>query len=246
MDMRMDAAAKRLLPALLAALLSAPLTALAINPGGGGGGGTGDITGASCTPGYNTWVSETIVVSSGTFDGGCRVFTATSALGDGGQGEGQKPVFRVENGATLKNVVIGQNGADGIHVYNGAVLDNITWQNVGEDALTVKSEGNVTISNIEGYDAYDKFFQINAPTVLRVNNCIIRNAGKALRQNGGTTFKIDVAFDRCDISDMNEGIFRTDSPTSVARITNSRVESGTTICIGFGYGSCTSSNLTYY
>jgi pectate lyase C len=210
------------------------------------GGGSGGITGASCSANGSTTVNSTIRVTSGSYDGGCRVFNAGSALGDGSQSEGQDPVFRVENGATLRNVIIGNNGADGIHVYNGGTVDNVTWQNVGEDALTIKSSGTVNVNNIEGYDADDKFFQVNAASTLRVSNCIIRNAGKALRQNGGTTYKIDVAFDRCDISGMNEGVFRTDSSTSVARITNSRLESGTTICIGFSSGNCTSSGITYY
>lgn len=211
-----------------------------------GGGNTGSITGASCSANGSTTVNSTILVSSGTYDGGCRVHNAGSGLGDGSQSESQKPVFRVENGATLRNVIIGNNGADGIHVYNGGNIDNVTWQNVGEDALTIKSSGTVNVTNIEGYDAGDKFFQVNAASTLRVSNCIIRNAGKALRQNGGTTYKIDVAFDRCDISGMKEGVFRTDSSTSVARITNSRLKSGTTICIGFKSGNCSSSNITYY
>ncbi len=112
--------------------------------------------------------------------------TRAPGLGDGSQSEGQDPVFRVENGATLRNVVIGNNGADGIHTYNGAVLDNIYWMNVGEDAMTIKSSGTTTVSNIEGYDADDKFFQVNAASTLNVTNCIIHRAGKALRQNGGT------------------------------------------------------------
>ncbi len=234
--------------AALPAILAYPVASPAINPpaDGGSGGGSNEITGASCGQGPIVWVSETIRVTSGTFDGGCRVYTATSALGDGSQSENQKPIFRVENGATLKNVVIGHNGADGIHVYNGATLDNITWNDVGEDALTIKSSGTVIVRNIEGYNADDKFFQVNAPSTLHVSNCIIRNAGKALRQNGGTTYRIDVTFDRCDISGMKEGIFRTDSPVSTARITNSRVQRGTTTCIGFAPGNCTASNITYY
>ncbi|MGM8225129.1 pectate lyase [Cellvibrio sp. ARAG 10.3] len=211
-----------------------------------GGGNSGSITGASCSANGSTTVNSTIRVTSGTYDGSCRVHNAGSALGDGSQSESQQPVFRVENGATLRNVIIGNNGADGIHVYNGGNIDNVTWQNVGEDALTIKSSGTVNVTNIEGYDADDKFFQVNAASTLRVSNCIIRNAGKALRQNGGTTYKIDVAFDRCDISGMKEGVFRTDSSTSVARITNSRLKSGTTICIGFRSGNCTSSGITYY
>ncbi|MGD9212842.1 MAG: pectate lyase, partial [Desulfobacteraceae bacterium] len=187
------------------------------------GGSSGEITGGTCTSTGSVNVSETIVVSSGVYDGECQTFNPSSEMGDGSQSESQDPVFRVENGATLKNVIIGNNGADGIHLYNGATLENITWQDVGEDAVTVKSEGTYTVRNIEGYDADDKFFQINAASTLSVSNCIIHNAGKALRQNGGTTFQIDVTFDNCEIQNMKEGVFRSDSSSSTARITNSRL-----------------------
>src|SRR5215510_2552794 len=207
---------------------------------------TGSITGSSCgTSGSQTTVNETIRVTSGTYDGGCRRFTAGSGLGDGSQDEGQDPVFRVENGATLRNVVIGNNGADGIHTYNGAVLDNIYWMNVGEDAMTIKSSGTTTVRNIEGYDADDKFFQINAASTLNVSNCIIHRMGKALRQNGGTTYRINVTFDRCDINTMGEGVFRTDSSSSTARLTNSRLHNAGSVCIG-PWSSCTQSGNSSY
>lgn len=202
------------------------------------------ITGASCVSTGSVTVSETIRVTSGVYDGGCKTFNATSAMGDGGQSEDQDPVFRVENGATLKNVIIGNNGVDGIHLYNSATVDNVTWMDVGEDALTVKSEGTYYISNIEGYDASDKFFQINAPCTFNVSNAIIHRAGKALRQNGGTTFKIDVTFDRCELQDMGEGVFRSDSSSSTASITNSCLDNAGDICIG-NWASCTYSNITY-
>lgn len=207
---------------------------------------TGSITGSSCsTNGQQVAVNETIRVTSGTFDGGCRRYQAGSGLGDGSQDEGQDPVFRVENGATLRNVVIGTNGADGIHTYNGATLDNIYWMDVGEDAMTIKSSGTTTVRNIEGYNADDKFFQVNAASTLNVSNCIIHNAGKALRQNGGTSFRIVVTFDRCDINNMGEGIFRTDSSSSTARLTNSRLHNTRTLCIG-PWQSCTQSGNTNY
>ncbi|WP_129641047.1 pectate lyase [Peristeroidobacter agariperforans] len=207
---------------------------------------TGSITGSSCsTSGAQTTVNETIRVTSGTYDGGCQRFNAGSGLGDGSQSEGQDPVFRVENGATLRNVVIGNNGADGIHTYNGANLDNIYWMNVGEDAMTIKSSGTTTVSNIEGYDADDKFFQVNAASTLNVTNCIIHRAGKALRQNGGTTFQINVSFNRCDINTMKEGVFRTDSSSSRATLTNSRLHDAGTVCIG-SWASCTQSGNSSY
>ncbi len=204
----------------------------------------GAITGASCTSTGSVTVTQTIVVSSGTYDGQCKTYVPVG-MGCGGQDENQDPVFRVENGATLKNVIIGTPGVDGIHLYNGATLDNITWTDVGEDACTVKSSGTYTIRNIEGYDGSDKFFQINAASSVNVSNAVIHNMGKALRQNGGTTFKIDVSFDRCEIENMSEGIFRSDSRSSTAKITNSRLRNAGDICIG-SWGSCTYSGITYY
>ncbi|HSC68517.1 MAG TPA: pectate lyase [Cellvibrio sp.] len=211
----------------------------------GGGGGGGGITGATCTPNGSVTVSSTIRISSGTYDGGCKVFNATSALGDGSQKEGQKPVFIVEGGATLKNVILGSNAADGIHFYGSATIDNIRWTNVGEDAMTVKESGTINIKNISAFEGSDKFFQVNAASTITINNCVVDKMGKFLRQNGGTTFAVNVSASNCQISNMGEGIFRTDSPNSTARITNSRLRNAGDICIG-KWKSCTSSGITNY
>lgn len=211
----------------------------------GNGGGGGGITGSSCQSTGSTPVSSTIYVTSGTYDGGCRTFNPTSALGDGSQDEGQDPAFRVENGATLRNVIIGNNGVDGIHVYNGGTLDNIHWTNVGEDAMTIKSSGSVTVRNVEGYNGEDKFIQVNAASDLYVENCIVDSMGKFLRQNGGSTFRTDITVDRCRLSNLGEGIFRSDSPSSTAFISNSEVRNAGDVCIG-AWASCGSSGLTNF
>lgn len=207
--------------------------------------GSGAITGSTCTSTGSVSVSATIYVTSGTYDGQCQTFNPTSALGDGSQDEGQKPVFRVENGATLKNVIIGGNGADGIHVYNGGTLENIQWTDVGEDAMTIKSPGRVVMRNIEGYNGSDKFVQVNAESELVVDNCIVDGMGKFLRQNGGSTFPLNVSVSNCQISNMNEGIFRSDSPNSTAVISNSRVRNAGEVCIG-SWASCEAFGLTSY
>lgn len=63
-------------------------------------------------------VSTTIVVPAGeTFNGNGQTYVANaSTLGDGSQAENQKPIFRLEKNATLKNVIIGAPGADGCTV----------------------------------------------------------------------------------------------------------------------------------
>lgn len=168
-----------------------------------------------------TTVNSTIVVGPGqVYDGKGRTFIAGPALGDGSQNENQKPVFRVENGATLKNVVLGAPAADGIHTYGDVYLANIVWLDVGEDALTIKQSGTVTLNGGAAYDASDKIFQINAASTFNLYNFVARNGGKLIRQNGGTTFKVNVFIDSSDIANMNEAIFRTDSTTSNVTMTN--------------------------
>lgn len=86
-------------------------------------------------------VHETIIVPKNTtYDGKGQRFVAGKELGDGSQSENQDPVFRVEDGATLKNVVLGAPAADGVHTYGNVNIQNVKWQDVGEDALTVKKE----------------------------------------------------------------------------------------------------------
>ncbi|AHF67046.1 pectate lyase [Pseudomonas cichorii] len=188
--------------------------------GGGGGGAapTPSIGGAAPTPGTGspagtgaagsstpvsfptasgspTVVNETIKVGPGeVFDGQGKTFTAGPSLGDGGQGEGQKPMFELAEGATLKNVTFGENAADGVHVRAGnekAVnVDNVHWTNVGEDALTVKGEGgakvtNLNITNSSAQGANDKIFQLNADANVSVDNFKAKDFGTFMRTNGG-------------------------------------------------------------
>ncbi|AMG56654.1 pectate lyase [Pantoea vagans] len=136
-------------------------------------------------------VHDTIVVKAGQiFDGKGQTFTAGNELGDGGQSESQKPLFKLEDGASLKNVVIGNNGADGIHLYGDAKIDNLHVTNVGEDAITVKpnkegKKSNVEISNSTFQNASDKILQLNADTDLTVNNVKAKDFGTFVRTNGG-------------------------------------------------------------
>ncbi|XXY26472.1 pectate lyase [Sorangium sp. So ce233] len=210
--------------------------------GGGGGGGGGTVTGSGGV------VDSTIVVRAGqTYDGGGRRFIAGSALGDGSQSEGQKPVFKLENGAVLRNVVLGAPAADGIHTYGNVTLENIVWEDIGEDALTVKESGTVVLNGGSAVNGEDKVFQINAASTFRVSNFRASNAGKFIRQNGGTTFKVDVFIDRCDISRMDEAIFRTDSSTSTVSMTNTRYSDiGDSLFIGLSSSRITTSNNTEY
>ena len=139
--------------------------------------------GTDAAIGEDGTVRETIVVRSGqTFDGGNKRYVADpNTLGDGSQSENQQPVFRLEDGARLINVVLGSPAADGIHTYGDVTLENIVWEDVGEDALTIKESGTVVLDGGSARNGEDKVFQINAASTFRVSNFKATNSGKFLR-----------------------------------------------------------------
>jgi hypothetical protein len=211
------------------------------------GGSTGGST-CSSISNFGT-VSETIVVKNGqTYDGQCRRYRADAdSLGDGSQKEGQKPVFIVEGGGKLINVVLGAPAADGIHTKGNVTLENITWEDIGEDALTIKESGTVILNGGSATNGEDKVFQVNAASTFRISNFKASNAGKFIRQNGGSDFKAQIFIDKCDISDMDESIFRTDSSSSTVSMTNTRYHNiGGSLFMGVSSGNITQSGNTEY
>ena len=54
-----------------------------------------------------------------------------------GQAEGgdKDAVFRVENGGTLKNVIIGKNQIEGVHCMGSCTIQNVWWADVCEGKL---------------------------------------------------------------------------------------------------------------
>ncbi|MDQ0225637.1 pectate lyase C [Metabacillus niabensis] len=169
-------------------------------------------------------VNATIVVPAGeTFDGkGKRYVANPDTVGDGSQAEGQKAVFRLEDGATLKNVILGAPAADGVHTYGDALIQNVVWEDIGEDAMTIKESGHVVIKGGFAQHGSDKMFQINAPSQFDIINFTARDAGKMIRQLGGSTFKTSVYIEGSVITNMNEAIFRTDSSTSEVKMVDTR------------------------
>jgi pectate lyase C len=202
--------------------------------GGSTGSSTGDEDDGPTTIGTGGTVDTTIVVKTGeTFDGGGKRYIAGPALGDGSQDEGQDPLFKLEDGARLINVVLGSPAADGIHTHGNVTLKNIVWEDIGEDALTIKESGTVLLEGGSASNGDDKVFQINAASVFKVSNFKASDAGKFVRQNGGTTFKVEVFIDACEIVRMDEAIFRTDSSISTVSMSNTRYsEIGDALFIG--------------
>lgn len=169
------------------------------NPGRSSGNGTvSDTTGSLEQSGNVNVVKDTIKVGAGqVFDGHGATFTADKSMGTGNQDEHQKPLFELAEGAVLKNVNLGENEADGIHVNaknsEQVTIDNVHAQNVGEDMITVKGEGgakvtNLNITNSSANGADDKVIQLNADTHLKVDGFKATDFGTLVRTNGGKQF----------------------------------------------------------
>ncbi|MET7453081.1 pectate lyase [Streptomyces sp. NPDC005574] len=131
-------------------------------------------------------VSSTISVS-GTKDYGMKRLYGTGDLGSGSQDEDQGPILELAAGAVLKNVIIGAPAADGIHCLGSCTLQNVWWEDVGEDAATFlgSSSSNVyTVSGGGAKEASDKVFQFNGAGTLNVSNFAVKNFGTFVRSCG--------------------------------------------------------------
>jgi len=169
--------------------------------GGSGGAGTGGAAGkagAGGSAGSATtcarWptaqgsqsVSSTIEVS-GVYDGGLKRFSGTGELGTATQGEDQDPLFDLSNNSTLRNVIIGSPAADGIHCNGICTLENVWWEDVGEDAATFRGTApslTMTIRCGGARNAADKVFQHNGNGTMIIQDFVAQDIGKLYRSCG--------------------------------------------------------------
>lgn len=138
-------------------------------------------SGQACAPG-NVFVNTTIDC------GGITVGTACA-----GGSETQQPVYTLRN-ATIRNVRINKNAADGIHCTEGHCrIENTVWEDVCEDAATLKDKGiSLTISGGSATNADDKVFQHNSvipggSTIFIENFQTFGRVGKLYRSCGDCT-----------------------------------------------------------
>ncbi|MGW6129165.1 pectate lyase [Cellulomonas sp. NPDC055163] len=129
-------------------------------------------------------VSSTIQVS-GTLDGRLVRYYGISS---GDQGESQPPMFQLSDGAVLKNVIIGTGAGDGVHCTGTCTLQNVWWEDVGEDAATLKGSSTSQVMTVTGggaKGASDKVFQHNGPgTFVITGGFQVTDFGKLYRSCG--------------------------------------------------------------
>lgn len=105
-------------------------------------------------------------------------------IGDGGQGESQDPVFELAPGAVIKNVILGAPAGDGIHCKGDCTIQNVWWEDVGEDGATFRGGANYYVIGGGARSATDKLFQHNGGGTVHISGFYAENVGKLYRACG--------------------------------------------------------------
>ncbi|TGO76356.1 hypothetical protein BELL_0160g00100 [Botrytis elliptica] len=133
--------------------------------------------------------SKVIEVAAGTtFDGGwARYDRGSGACGGQTEGGDSDAVFLLHPGATLQNVIIGKNQAEGVHCAGACTLKFVWFEDVCEDAISIKKDKAGDQSWIIGggaYHASDKVVQHNGCGTVNIINFYVEDYGKLYRSCG--------------------------------------------------------------
>ncbi|KAF4316874.1 hypothetical protein BBO99_00008264 [Phytophthora kernoviae] len=110
---------------------------------------------------------EVYTIKAGeVFDGKMKTYDRTNITCHGQEESGNSTaVFLLEPGATLKNAIIGTNQMEGVHCdESDCTIENVWWEDVCEDALSIKGGNASSVSIVIGGGARyadDKVIQHN-------------------------------------------------------------------------------------
>ncbi|KAH8826096.1 pectate lyase C [Flagelloscypha sp. PMI_526] len=182
-------------------------------------------------------LSAPITVSAGA------TFTPSSAYtrydrGSGacnGQAEGgdSDAVFLLQEGATLSRVVIGADQSEGIHCLGSCTLDHVWFEDVCEDAITIKQSSGTSRINYGGAkNADDKIVQHNGGGTVIINSFYAQDFGKVYRSCGncGTQYKRTVNLNDVWAVDGSYLVGINKNYGDVAKIRTTKVDNVDHIC----------------
>ncbi|EUC54942.1 pectate lyase, putative [Rhizoctonia solani AG-3 Rhs1AP] len=131
-----------------------------------------------------------------TFDGKNLRYSRGVKCGTGVKEGGNKDaVFLLEEGATLQNAVIGALQREGVHCQGSCTIRNVWFEDVCEDAITLRQKsGTTTITGGGAKNGDDKIIQHNGGGLVKIDSYCVINFGKLYRSCGncGTQNKRDV------------------------------------------------------
>lgn len=121
---------------------------------------------------------------SGTFDGGYKTYGRGVSCTGQAEGGDSDAVFILENGATLKNAIIGKDQIEGVHCKGSCTIENVWWAAVCEDALTFKGDGDGVVKGGGATGAEDKVIQHNGLGTVTIDGFTVVDFGKLYRACG--------------------------------------------------------------
>ncbi|KAG2511059.1 hypothetical protein BBO99_00008707 [Phytophthora kernoviae] len=133
---------------------------------------------------------EVYTIKAGeVFDGKMKTYDRTNITCLGQEESGNSTaVFVLEAGATLKNAIIGKNQMEGVHCDdNDCTIDNVWWDDVCEDALSIKGGTASSVSKVIGGGARyadDKIIQHNGLGTVVIDGFFAQDFGKLYRACG--------------------------------------------------------------
>ncbi|KUF82018.1 Histone-lysine N-methyltransferase [Phytophthora nicotianae] len=130
-----------------------------------------------------------IVKAGEVFDGKMQTFERSDVSCEGQTESGSDTaVFKVEAGGTLKNVIIGKNQMEGVHCDNhDCTIENVWWDDVCEDALSIKGGTASSVSTVTGggaRSADDKVIQHNGLGTVNIDGFYGEDISKLYRSCG--------------------------------------------------------------
>ncbi|RPA72330.1 hypothetical protein BJ508DRAFT_319836 [Ascobolus immersus RN42] len=154
---------------------------------GGGSAGSTNLSTVFPAAAGTTLAASAITIKSGqSLDGKMMRYDRNSKVCADQTETGEKDaMFILEDGATISNVIIGPNQAEGIHCKGNCVINNVWWEDVCEDAATFKAASGTSYVNGGGArKASDKVFQHNGFGTVAIKNFYVEDYGKLYRSCG--------------------------------------------------------------
>ncbi|KAF2031995.1 pectate lyase [Setomelanomma holmii] len=118
------------------------------------------------------------------FDGGMKTYGRGVLCTGQAEGGDSDAVFLVKDGGSLSNVIIGKDQIEGVHCEGSCTITNVWWSAVCEDALSLKGDGDATISGGGATGADDKVIQHNGAGTVTISGFTVDTFGKLYRSCG--------------------------------------------------------------
>jgi len=143
-------------------------------------------------------LNEPMVIKAGQVYDGLAANGVWTSYGRGVTGQGDcknveggssDAVFKLESGATLKNVILGADSIEHVHcIGDGCTVENVWWDDVCEDALSILGSSNTNakfyLTGGGAREGSDKIVQHNSAGTVYIKDFIVRNSGKLYRSCG--------------------------------------------------------------